>query len=172
MAATPPRPLISPPTLEYAGELIDRERRMLWASVDAIDTKSGGVLAFAAAVIAIARDVDSIVARCGIGIAVVAALLAMWALFPRRHSYLNPDGVRNYLGADLTLARRQVWVAQAAMVTDLVHILRLKSRRLGVALAALVIAVGLIAGGTLAADGGTSHRSGRHGANAGTRHRP
>ena len=172
MAATPPGQPINPTTLEYGSEVIERERRMLWTSVDAIDTKAGGVLAFAAAVIAIARDVDSLTAKIGIGVGIAAAFLAMWALFPRRHPYLSPDGLRNYLGADITLARRQVWVAEAAMVSDLAEILRRKTRRLGVALAALVIAVALIATGTLVSDGGASHRSPHHRSGSGAHHRP
>src|SRR5438477_127594 len=120
---------------------------MLWTSVDAIDTKAGGVLAFAAAVVALARDAHSVVAKVGIGVAVLAAVMAMWALFPRRHPFLSPDGVRNYLGANVSLARRQVWVAEAAMVDHLARTLRRKARRLGASVGALILAVALIAAG-------------------------
>jgi hypothetical protein len=144
---------------------------MLWTSVDAIDTKAGGVLAFAAAIVAIARDVQSLVAQVGLGFAVAAAVAAMWALFPRRHPYLSPEGVRRYLGADVTFARRQIWVAEAAMVDHLAHMLRAKSRRLGVGIGALIVAVALIATGTLIPDGGNARRSRHHGSAASGGHR-
>ncbi|MDQ3569251.1 MAG: hypothetical protein M3450_05485 [Actinomycetota bacterium] len=110
-------------------------------------------LGFSGAIAALATDVDTIPAKLGIGAAILAALLALLAFFPRAYPLFDLRKLRNrYLSAETEFTRLRLLDTSIDMYERANVVLRRKARFLLAAMAALVAAVVLLGAGTLVAD--------------------
>lgn len=116
---------------------------------ESLDTKAGVAVGFAGVIAAIGRDVVPIVAKVGVGLAVVAAVLAVLSFWPRKHPVLDPRRLRHYLRADESFTRLKLLDTEIEMALRASRLIEAKARSLRASLAVLVVSVVLLAVGTL-----------------------
>jgi hypothetical protein len=118
---------------------------------ESLDTKAGVAVGFAGVIAALAKDVDPFVAKVGVGVAVVAAVLAMLSFRPRKHPIFDPLPLREHLQADERSTQLKLLDTQIEMSRQTDGLVKAKARLLQAALAVLVVSVVLLAVGTLTA---------------------
>lgn len=116
---------------------------------ESLDTKAGVAVGFAGVITAIGRDAGPLPAKVGVGLAVVAAILAMLSFRPRHHPIFDPLPLRQYLGADEGLTQLKLLDSEIEMAQRVPRLIKNKARLLQASLAVLVVSVVLLAGGTL-----------------------
>lgn len=117
---------------------------------ESLDTKAGVAVGFAGVIAAIGKDVGPLVAKAGVGLAVVAAVLAVLSFRPRKHPVFDPRRLRSYLRADEKFTKLRLLDTEIEMALRASRLIEAKARLLQASLAILVVAVVLLAGGTLA----------------------
>ncbi len=128
---------------------LERHREEQHTHFESLDTKAGVAIGFAGAVVAIAKDVQPVLARVGVGFAVIAAVLAMFAFRPRKHPVLDPRGLRRYLRAEEGFTQLRLLDTEIEMALRASQLIEVKARWLQLSLLALVVAVALLGAGTL-----------------------
>jgi hypothetical protein len=155
-------------SLELVLDQIASERNAINAHTDSLDTKAGLVLGFSGVLVglsATAQQVDFKTAlfRFGLWVAVLAAVLAAWALRPRRYAWtrLRPSRyedlpLHTYKGqVDKPEAetRNKLLDDQIAMVEKSRTFAKWKQRFVFLSVVSLAAAAGLVVAGTLTAEG-------------------
>jgi len=147
------------PSLDCLLAIAEGERGRQLSHFEGLDNKAGVTLGFSGAIAALASDGDTVLAKFGIAAAVLAALLAVLAFFPRSYPLFDLQKLRNrYLSAETEFTRLRVLDTSIDMYEQANITLRRKARFLLAAMATLVVAVILLGLGTLVSD----ERSGTH----------
>lgn len=88
-------------SLELVASEVKSELEQQLRHFEGLDTKAGIVLGFAGVLVALSGKVEPLVGRVGLGLAALAALLAVWAFFPRTFPVLDLSQLRErYLTAE------------------------------------------------------------------------
>ncbi len=155
------KPALSPtPSLDLIAGQVAAERSIMNGHAESLDTKAGVVLGFAGVLVVLGATaqpdaVNSITFRVGLGFAVAAGLLAVWAFMPRKYPVLEVGPLRQrYLTAPEIDTRLMLLDTQVQMVQKVAELVIHKGRRLRWALCSLATAVTLLVAGTLSATGG------------------
>jgi hypothetical protein len=150
------------PALPSCPILLDqvaKERETMNTHADSLDTRAGVILGFAGVLVglgATARDeiVANTVFQSGLAVAVVAAVLAAWAVLPRRYPVLQVLPARQkLLSAPESETQLQLLDVQIKMVMEAADQVRLKGFRVRWSIVCLSVAVLLVVVGTLVAGG-------------------
>lgn len=168
-ASQPPRTVrgvADDPILPSLGILADQvasEREATNAHAESLDTKAGVVLGFSGVLVGLGATAQAAVSerlvfQAGLGVAVVAALLAAWAFLPRHYPVLEVSRLRQ---SNLVLpeaeTRLELLDTQVEMVKEAADLVKRKGRRVRASVGCLAIAAALIVTGILTATGG-QHR--------------
>ena len=131
----------------------ETERGRQLSHFEGLDNKAGVILGFSGAIAALATDIETIPARFGIGVAVLAALLALLAFIPRAYPLFDLRKLRNrYLSAESEFTRLRVLDTSIDMYERANVVLARKAKFLLAAMATLVVGVLLLGIGTLVPD--------------------
>ncbi len=142
-----PRPLGS---LDILRDEVRLERDAQLRHFDALDAKAGIVLGFAGALAALAPLDRSVIVDVGRIMAVLGALTALWAFWPRTFPILELQPLRAaYLGAEPEFTVLRLVDTQIQMAGRTRDLLIEKARRLKLAMTVLAIAALLVALGSL-----------------------
>ncbi len=128
---------------------LDRHLDQQRTHFESLDTKAGVVVGFAGAIAALSQDVDPLPGKLGVGSAVVAAVLAMLAFRPRRYPVFDPLRLRSYLRAQEPFTQLRLLDTEIEMSLRASRLIEEKARWLRLSLVMLVVAVALLAVGTL-----------------------
>lgn len=138
-------------SLEEIAALVETERQRQARTFDALDTKAGVIIGFAAATSALAERGGPLLLP-GLVFAAAAAVLAVLAFLPQPPTDLDPEQLRrDYLGRPLNVTRFDLVIQKSANMDANARLLLGKKVRLQLALWALLGAVVLLATGTLTA---------------------
>lgn len=149
MSLSPVEPLASLDELAHLGA---RELQRQMDHFDALDSKAGLVLAFAAVLVGLTPPVHAFARGTGAALAAAAAVLALLAMWPRRLEVLDLYTVRKEaLDRPALQTRRLLLETRVAAWQRNQALLRVKAGRLRVGFALVVIAAASYAGGILAA---------------------
>jgi hypothetical protein len=129
------------------GRHLDEQR----THFDSLDTKAGVVVGFAGVIAALSlnRDAGSLPAKVGVGFAVVAAIVAMAAFWPRKHPVFDPRRLRGYLRAEASFTELRLLDTEIEMSVRASKLITAKAGWLKCSLCALLLAVVALAIGTL-----------------------
>ncbi|HTJ75645.1 MAG TPA: hypothetical protein VL337_09800 [Acidimicrobiales bacterium] len=138
------------PSLEVLLDAVRTQREQQLGHFESLDTKAGVVVGFSGAIAALAKDVDKIVAKAGVGMAVVAAALAVLSFWPRGQPVFALRPMRDsLLTADAKVTRLRLLDTEIAMAEEASGLIAQKARWLGLALVALLASVAFLVSGTL-----------------------
>lgn len=138
------------PSIHLLLRAIERQRDQQRLHFESLDNKAGIAVGFAGAIAALTNDVDPVLAKIGVVAAVVAAVLAMLAFRPRKDPILDPRRLRAYLRAEADFTKLRLLDTEIEMALRASNLIETKARWLHASLVTLVIAVALLAAGTLA----------------------
>jgi hypothetical protein len=146
------------PSLEVLLDQVASERATISSHGESLDTKAGVVLGFAGVLVGLGATVqaavsNTVVFRVGLGVAVVAALFAVWAFIPRRYPVLEVVPMRESLTWDEAHTRLALLDTQIAMVEQAAALVKKKGWRIQAAVMCLAAAAALVVAGTLEAGG-------------------
>jgi len=140
-----PLPSLGPVLAEARSE---REAQLRHA--DSLDSKAGILLGFAGALVALTPQQAHLLVDLGRVAAVLAAILALSAFWPRRFPITNLDVLRDrYLTAEPVFTQRRILDTHIAMVEVTRVVFERKVRRLELGMGSLVAAAILVAGGLI-----------------------
>ncbi len=137
------------PSVDVLLATVERQHDQQRAHFESLDSKAGIALGFAGAIAAVARDVRPGIAKVGVGLSVLAAVFAMLSFRPRRFPIFDPMALRRYLRAEEQLTKLRLLDTRIEMALRTSQLIERKARWLQLSLATLVVAVGLMVGGTL-----------------------
>lgn len=139
-------------SLDLLLDTVRQERTAQLSHFDALDSKAGIVLGFAAALIALSSQVSNWFRDASVIDLGLSAIVAATAFFPRKLPVLDVGELRAYLRADVDFTRLRLHDTQLAMIqtgsSELEHkarLLRLSVLLLGAG--AVILAAGIIVGG-------------------------
>jgi hypothetical protein len=147
------------PSLSILADQVASERETMREHAESLDAKAGVVLGFAGILVGLGATAQSDIShdvafRIGLCAGVLAALLAAWAVVPRRYPVLEALRLRNmYLTAAEAETRLDLLDTQIDMIEQTAVLLKSKGYRLSAAVACLAAAAALIVIGTLVAGG-------------------
>jgi hypothetical protein len=147
------------PSLAILSELVDAERSAMSAHAESLDTKAGVILGFAGVLVGLGATaqpslVKSVVFQIGLGLAVVAAVLAAWAFVPRRFPVLELRHLRDkYLVVPEAETRLRLLDTQIEMTRQASDLVKRKGYRIELSAGCLAGAAALIVIGTLTTGG-------------------
>jgi hypothetical protein len=153
----PPTPAL--PSLQILLDQIASERETMSAHAENLDAKAGVVLGFAGVLIGLGATAQvtistNAVFQAGLGVAVVAAVSAALAFFPRKYPVLEARSLRDkYLTEPESATRLRLLDTQIEMINQTAVLAKQKGRRLRVAVICLAIAAFLVVLGTLISGG-------------------
>jgi hypothetical protein len=150
------------PSLTVLADQVASERETMNAHAESLDGKAGVVLGFAGVLVGLGATAlpavsGRLIFQIGLGVAVVAALLAAWAFLPRRYPVLEVGQLRNNLTAAEEETTLELLDTQIDMVREAAELAKRKGRRVQGSVACLAVATALIVAGTLIATGGSHH---------------
>lgn len=128
---------------------------------ESLDAKAGVILGFAGVLVGFGATTQPDISqnwvfRAGLGAAVLAALLAVWAFIPRPYPVLQVRLLRDeFLTATEAETKLSLLDTQIEMITQAAEGLQVKGRKLSAGGASLALAVLLVMVGTLAVGGHT-----------------
>ena len=138
------------PSLGLLVEAVRDERAERRAHLDAMDSKAGIVLGFAGVVAALSDVGTTWVLKVGVGVAVIAALLALASYWPQKFRRLNLDALgTKYLNESAQETRRAVLGTLIHNTLENDKIEQRKVKRLKWAFGSLALAIVLVATGTI-----------------------
>lgn len=147
VAPTPPLPRASLPSLELILDVLRSSRAERCEHFDALDQKAGLALGFAGVVVTLSHDVAQPWRDLGVGAAVIAAGLSLWAFWPREYDVL--DNVRDYLAAPREQTQQVLVDTLALMNANADESMGRKAHRLELALLTLALAVLILGAGVV-----------------------
>jgi hypothetical protein len=128
-------------------DVVWRERDAQLQHFDSLDAKAGVMLGFAAALAALAPPGFNRVVELGRAFAVIGALVALAAFWPRGYGAIDLRAFRDrYLAAEEELTRLRLVDTQIAMAAELGAVLDRKAKLLRLAMSFL--ALGALSVGT------------------------
>jgi hypothetical protein len=151
------------PSLAILVAQVASERETMNTHAESLDTKAGVVLGFAGVLVGLGATAqlavsERLLVQIGLGMAVVAALLAAWGFLPRGYPVLEVYRLRQrYLTALESETRLHLLDTQIEMVQEAADLVRRKGRRIRLSVGCLASAAGLVVAGTLVAIGGRAH---------------
>jgi hypothetical protein len=138
------------PSIHLLLVTVERLRDQQRSHFESIDNKAGIAVGFAGAMVALANDVAPVLARLGVGAAVIAAVLAMLAFRPRKDLILNPMQLReSYLRAEVGFTKLRLLDTEIVMAERASKLIETKARWLQASLITLVASVALLGAGRL-----------------------
>lgn len=127
---------------------VRRERNAQLRHWDALDSKSGIILGFAGAIVALTPTGRSWLVDGARYLAAASGLFALWTFWPRRYWAIDLRNLRDlYLGADPEFTQVRLLDTQVEMVQTFAHSLHGKAQRLKASMLALAAAAALAAVG-------------------------
>lgn len=159
MSDQPPEPSRPPlPSLDLLFDQVASERKTANGHAESLDTKAGVVLGFSGVLIGLGAtaqpaDSNTIVFQIGLGVAVLAAVLAALAFLPRKYPVLEVLPLRDLLTAPEADTRLELLDTQIEMMRQIGTLVQRKGRRVQAAVIAQALAVVLVVVGTLTAGG-------------------
>lgn len=133
------------PSMSVVRAELDVELGLLERRSAAVDTKAGLVLGFAGVLVGLTKDVQSWITVAGQVLAVVAAVLAITAFLPRYGGAVNPMTLRQkYLTTDKAVTELSVLDTRLIIKERDEAALRVKARRVRMAVVILVLAIAVI----------------------------
>lgn len=151
------------PSLTIVLAQVCAERETMNAHAESLDAKAGVVLGFAGVLVGLGATArvavsGSVIFQVGLAVAVVAAIFAAWAFFPRRYPVLQVERLRQAtLTASEAETRLVLLDTQIEMVNDIARLLRQKGWRVKAAVSCLALAATLVGAGMLMPAGGSVH---------------
>jgi hypothetical protein len=150
------------PSLDLVAAQVAKERETMNSHAESLDTKSGVVLGFAGVLVGLGATAQAAVStdlafQIGLGVAVLAALSAAFAFFPRKYPVVEVLPLRAFLTAPEAETQLTLLDVQIDMVVEAAALVKQKGARVRSAVTLLAIAAALIVAGTLIATGGTPH---------------
>ena len=139
-----PPDLVDPDSYALVAAEVDRELAARDADLRALDAKLAATLAFAGALAAFAPAQTLMFVRLGRGAAVVAAVVAVQALVPRKYPVLKPQVMRTYLGQPGSRTQLKFLDTKIAAATEAGHVVKRKSGRLKWAIRVLTASIALV----------------------------
>jgi hypothetical protein len=97
----------------------------------------------------VAKDVQPVVAKVGVGFSILAAFFAMLSFRPRKLPIFDPLALRRYLRAESQFTQLRVLDTEVEMALRTSRLIEKKATWLKVSLMTLVVSAALMAGGTL-----------------------
>lgn len=97
-------------------DTVRQERAAQLSHFDALDTKAGIVLGFAAALVALSSDVSRSFRNVGVIVLSLAALLSAATFFPRQLPALDVRELRAYLQAEVNFTKLRLHDTQVDMI--------------------------------------------------------
>jgi hypothetical protein len=150
------------PSLDLLLDQVASEREMMNRHAESLDTKAGVVLGFSGVLIGLGAtaqqvDANTVLFKCGLGVAVLAALFGAIAFLPRRYPVLEVERLReSNLTASIAETRLELLDTQIEMVREAASLVKQKGRRVRVSVVCLAVGAALVVVGTLTA-GGVHH---------------
>jgi hypothetical protein len=147
------------PSLPIIMAQVVSERETMNAHAESLDTKAGVVLGFTGVLVGLGATAQSLISenvvfQIGLGVAVAAAVLAALAFRPRGYPVLELRRLRdNYLTSSDSETQLVLLDTQIEMVQEAVDLVKLKGRRVGLAIGCLAASATLIVAGTLVSGG-------------------
>jgi hypothetical protein len=146
-------------SLSVVIDQVASERETMNAHAESLDGKAGIVLGFTGVLVGLGATAQAMISenavfQAGLGVAVIAALLAAWAFVPREYPVLEVQVLRDsYLAAPPQDTQLVLLDTQIEMVKQTADLLKRKGRRVRWSTGCLAAAAMLIVIGTLAAGG-------------------
>jgi len=139
-------------SLDLLLDAVRQERAAQLSHFDALDSKAGIVLGFAAALVALSSDVSRSFRNVGVIVLSLAALLSAATFFPRQLPALDVTELRAYLQAEVSFTKLRLHDTQVDMILGASAELTRKARLLKLAVlflgvGAVILAAGIIVGG-------------------------
>ena len=137
-------------SLDVVEEVVWRERDAQLRHFDALDAKAGVMLGFAGALAALAPIGLNVLVEVGRALAVIGALLALVAFWPRAYGAIDLRAFRDrYLAAAREESRLRLLDTQVALAAEVGPVLRRKAKLLrtamtSLALGALTVGAGVV----------------------------
>lgn len=147
------------PSCKILLDQVAKERETMNAHADSLDTRAGFILGFAGVLVGLGATAGSKVTadtvfQSGLAVAVVAAVLAAWAVLPRPYPILQVLPARQkLLSSPESETQLQLLDTQIKMVMDATDQVRQKGIRVMWSIVCLSAAVLLVVVGTLVAGG-------------------
>jgi len=147
------------PSLKILLDQVASERETMNTHAESLDTKAGVILGFAGVLVGLGATAQATIStngvfRSGLGVAVVAAVLAAWAVFPRSYPVLEVLRTRQkFLTAAESETQLQLLDVQIKMVMDAAELVKHKGSRVRWSVFCLAMAAALVVVGTLTAGG-------------------
>lgn len=109
---------------------------MLVRHFEALDTRTGVVLGFAGALVALARGASGSLPLAARAVAAASALASLWAFLPRRYPRVEVAAIReHYADADAAFTKLALLDAHLLIEAKAVSLVQAKARRLIAAIA-------------------------------------
>ncbi len=139
-------------SLDLLLDTVRQERASQLSHFEALDSKAGIVLGFAAALVALSSDVSRSFRNVGVIVLSLAALLSAATFFPRQLPALDVRELRGYLQAEVNFTKLKLHDTQVDMILGASAELTRKARLLKLAVlflgvGAVILAAGIIVGG-------------------------
>jgi len=139
-------------SLDLLLDTVRQERAAQLSHFDALDSKAGIVLGFAAALIALSSEVSRWFRDVGVIGLALSAIVAATAFIPRKLPVLDVGELRAYLRADVDFTRLRLHDTQLSMIQTGSLELKRKARLLKLSVlllgaGAVTLAAGIIVGG-------------------------
>jgi hypothetical protein len=155
------------PSLDLISKQVASERESITGHAESLDTKAGVVLGFAGVLVGLGATAQAFVERTGLfevglGFAVGSGVLAVASFFPRRYPVVEVLPLREQLTAQERDTKLLLLDTQIEMVIELGDLVKGKGRSLRGALAALIVAAGLVVAGTVEGGGKSDVRATRN----------
>lgn len=154
MPDTPPLP-----SLQILLEQVASERETMSAHAESLDTKAGIILGFAGLLVGLGATAQATISanwvfRSGLGVAILAAGLAVWAIAPRRYPVIQLFPLRQkFLAATQSATQLQLLDVQIKMVMEAADLVKSKGWRVRFSVICLAVAAALVVLGTLGVGG-------------------
>jgi hypothetical protein len=151
------------PSLGLVLDVLRAGREERRGHFDALDQKAGLAIGFAGVLVTLSNDISEPWRALGVVASVISAGLALSSFWPRRYEVL--DNVRDYLAAPEPQTQLVLVDTLALMNLRTDRSMGAKARRLKAALVALALAVVMLGVGVIwnhsgGSDGGTGHKGG------------
>ena len=150
------------PSLQVLLDHVASERETINAHAESLDAKAGVILGFAGVLVGLGATAQEMITtdgvfQSGLAVAVVAALLAAWAVLPRSYPVLEVLRARQkLLTATESETQLQLLDVQIKMVMDAADLVKRKGGRVRWSVICLALAAALVVIGTLTAGGQTN----------------
>jgi len=137
------------PSLDLIADEARLQLEELVRHLDAVDAKAGIVLGASAAVAAIGAQHFTVIRGPGMGLAVVAALIALAAIVPQRFATWDGAELRDYIVSDPVFTKLALLDTSLVIMNRLRRLLQKKVSRFRTAAVMLGLAVAATSLGTL-----------------------